>query len=337
MESGEARARSEEMAGRLRERFGLDQEEAEFVVLVGRSGGVCLVRQAESWCRGRGLPAARRTAFRWVAGLHDKLGTAFETLPLQREGTRSVEVHQLVGKSVYRELGMKNSRWRYPAEKKATLVEIKQRLVRVGAVLSRWWYPWLGTVEASVGWCDALGIDRGVLPQKGYRARREGVPLDETAARERPSYFPDRSPHAAGGNVSVFVYPLVVEGRDETEGLRKWCRSYAPLWQALGRVGVQTTVVVARSAQTLSVPVADVMSGWEASADTHRAVRGIWFDTQLDYVLAGNAPAVLEAHGGPEGVARRRRELAAEIEEARSEVGRGVAKTEELVLEEVPA
>ena len=69
----------------------------------------------------------------------------------------------------------------------------------------------------------------------------------------------------------------------------------------------------------------------------YRAVRGIWFDRQLDYVLAGNAPAVLEAHGGPEGVARRRRELAAAIEEARAEVGRGVAKTEELVLEEVPA
>ena len=100
---------------------------------------------------------------------------------------------------------------------------------------------------------------------------------------------------------------------------------------------MQTTVVVARSAETLSVPVADVMSGWEASAESHRAVRGIWLDTQLDYVLAGTPPAAFEAHGGPEGVARRRRELAAAIEKARTEVDRGVAKTEELVLEEVPA
>ena len=100
---------------------------------------------------------------------------------------------------------------------------------------------------------------------------------------------------------------------------------------------MQTTVVVARSAQTLSVPVADVMNGWEASGESQRAVRGIWFDTQLDYVLGGNAPSVIEAHGGAEGVARRRRELAAAIEAARTEVGRGVAKTEELALEEVPA
>ena len=166
-------------------------------------------------------------------------------------------------------------------------MEVKRRLVSVGAVLSRWWYPWLGSVEASVGWCDGLGIDRAVLPQSRYGTR----------GKEKPSYFPDRSPHAAEGNICVFVYPLVVEERDESRGLRKWGRSYAPLWQALGRVGVQTTVVVARSAQTLSVPVADVMSGWEASGESHRAVRGIWFDTQLDYVLRGT-PRRLERTAG---------------------------------------
>ena len=327
MESGEARARAEEMAGRLREKFGLDQVEAEFVVLVGRSGGMFIQRQAEVWRGGRALPAAGPTVWRWINGLRDKLGAGLTTFTLEREGARSVQVHQFVGRKVYAELGMDDSRWRRAAEKEATLVEIKRRLVSVGAVLSRWWYPWLGTVEASVGWCDALGIDRAVLPQTRYG----------TGGKKKPSYFADRSPHAAEGNLCLFVCPLVVEERDESRGLRKWGRSYAPLWQALGRVGVQTTVVVARSAQTLSVPVADVMSGWEASGDSHRAVRGIWFDTQLDYVLAGNAPAVLEAHGGPEGVARRRRELAAAIEAARTEVVRGVAKTEELVLEEVPA
>ncbi len=264
---------------------------------------------------------------RWVSGLHGKLGAAFAVFSLQQEGTRSVQVHQFVGRKLYRELGMENSRSRLPAEKAATLVEVKRRLVRVGAVLARWWYPWLGSVAASVAWCDALGIDRAVLPQTHYGK----------GGKKKPSYFPDRSSHAADGNHCFFVCPLVVEEQDESRGLQKWGRSYAPLWQALGRVGVQTTVVVARSAETLSVPVADVMSGWEASAGSHRAVRGIWFDTQLDYVLAGNPPAVLEAHGGPEGVARRRRELAAAIEEARAEVGPGVAKTEELVLEEVPA
>ena len=327
MESGEARARSEEMAGRLREKFGLDQVEAEFVVLVGRNGGVCLVDQVAAWCRARKLAASPPAVSRWINGLRDKLGAGFTTCPLEREGTRSVQLLQFVGRKVYAELGMDESRWRRPAQRKATLVEIKRRLVSVGAVLSRWWYPWLGTAEASVGWCDALGIDRAALPQTRYGS----------GGKKKPSYFADRSPHAAEGNICLFVCPLVVEERDESRGLRKWGRSYAPLWQALGRVGVQTTVVVARSAQTLSVPVADVMSGWEASRESHRAVRGIWFDTQLDYVLAGNAPAVLEAHGGPEGVARRRRELAEAIEAARTEVVRGVAKTEELVLEEVPA
>ena len=324
---GEVQARSAEMAGRLREKFGLDQVEAEFVVLVGRNGGVCLAGQVAAWCRARKLAASSMAVSRWINGLRDKLGAGFTTFALEREGARSVRVHQFLGRKVYAELGMEESRWRRPAEKNATLVEIKRRLVSVGAVLARWWYPWLGSVEASVTWCDALGIDRAVLPQTRYG----------TGGKKKPSYFPDRSPHAADGNVFLCVCPLVVEERDESRGLRKWGRSYAPLWQALGCVGVQTTVVVARSAETLSVPVGDVMCGWEASAESHRAVRGIWFDTQLDYVLAGNAPAVLEAHGGAGGVARRRRELAAAIEAARTEVGRGVAKTEEVVLEEVPA
>ena len=323
----EAQARSDELAARLGKEFGLDRVEAEFVVLVGRNGGVFIQRQAEVWRGGRALPAAGPTVWRWINGLRDKLGAGFATFPLEREGTRSVQVHQFVGRKVYAELGMENTRARLPADGTSTIVEIKRRLVSVGAVLARWWYPWLGSVEASVSWCDALGIDRAVLPQTRYG----------TGGKKKPSYFADRSPHAAEGNLCLFVCPLVVEERDESRGLRKWGRSYAPLWQALGRVGVQTTVVVARSAQTLSVPVADVMSGWEASRESHRAVRGIWFDTQLDYVLAGNAPAVLEAHGGPEGVARRRRELAEAIEAARPEVVRGVAKTEELVLEEVPA
>ena len=327
MGGGEAKARSEELARGLRKEFGLDQVEAEFVVLVGRSGGLCVVGQVARWCRARKLAASPMAVSRWLSGLHGKLGAAFAVFSLQREGTRSVQVHQFVGRKLYRELGMENSRARLPVDATSTIVEVKRRLVRVGAVLARWWYPWLGSVAASVAWCDALGIDRAVLPQTRYG----------TGGKKKPSYFPDRSPHAAEGNHCLFVCPLVVEEGDESRGLRKWGRSYAPLWQALGRVGVQTTVVVARSAETLSVPVADVMSGWEASAGSHRAVRGIWFDSQLDYMLAGNAPAVLDAHGGAEGVARRRRELAAAIEEARTAVGRGVAKTEELVLEEVPA
>ena len=326
MGNGEAKARAKELTQRLRKEFGLDQVEAEFVVLVARSGGVCLVRQAEAWCRDRSLAASESTALRWIAGLHKKLGNSFGSFRLSGEGPR-LRAHQFVGKRLYHELGMENSRWRYPAEDNATLVEIKRRLVRVGAVLSRWWYPWLGTAEASVAWCNGLGIDRAVVPYTRYG----------TAGKDRASYFADRSPHAAEGSHSVFVYPLVLEGRDESKGLEKWCRSYAPLWEALGRAGVTTTAVVARSAETLSVPVADVLSGWVMSDESHRAVRGIRFDTDLDSVFARNVPKVIESHGGPEGVARRRRELAAAIEEARGEVGPGVTTTEEIVLEEVPA
>ena len=316
--------RAEELTRGLQEKFGLDEVEAEFVVLAARGGGLFLASQVGLWLRVHHLAASDRTVSRWIHNLRKKLDLL--TLDVQGEGPRRW-VHQFVGKRLYGELGMENTRWRHPAEKNATLVEIKRRLVSVGAVLSRWRYPWLGTAQASVGWCDGLGIDRAVLPQTRYGK----------GGKKRPSYFPDRSPHAADGNHSLFVYPLVLEGRDETEGLRKWCRSYAPLWQALGRAGVQTTAVVARSAQTLSVPVADVLSGWEMSTESHRAVRGIWFDRQEDCMLAGNSPEVLETYGGPEGVARRRRELAAAIEEARAEVVRGVWRTEELILEEVPA
>ena len=321
---GEALAPSEELTRRLREEFTLDQVEAEFIVLVGRSGGLFLASQVGLWLRVHRLAASDRTVSRWIHGLRKKLDLSPLVVP--GEGSRRW-VYQFVGTRLYGELGMENSRWRHPAEKNATLVEIKRRLVSVGAVLSRWWYPWLGTAQASVAWCEALGIDRAVLPQSRRGAK----------GKDSPNYFPDRFPHAADGKASLFVYPLVVEERDETAGLQKWRRSYTPLWEARGRAGIETTAVVARSAQTLSVPVADVLSGWEMPADSRRAVRDIWFDTKLDDVLGGNAPTVIEAHGGPEGAARRRRELAASIEEARAEVAPGVWKTEELVLEEVPA
>ena len=47
---------------------------------------------------------------RWISGLHDKLGAAFAVFSLQREGTRSVQVHQFVGRRLYRELEMEGSR-----------------------------------------------------------------------------------------------------------------------------------------------------------------------------------------------------------------------------------
>ena len=322
-----AQARRDEMVGRLREKFAVDEVEGEFVVLVGRNGGMFVADQVDTWRRARGFPDTGTNVWRWIASLGERLDTGLKKFPLKLEGVRGVEVYQLLGRKIYRELEMENSRARLPVENNATLVEIKRRLVRVGAVLSRWWYPWLGSAEASVAWCKALSIDRAVLPHTRYG----------TAGKDRPSYFADRSPHAAEGSHSLFVYPLVLEGRDETRGLEKWCRSYAPLWEALGRAGVTTTAVVARSAETLSVPVADVLRGWEMSDESHRAVQGIRFDTDLDCVLAGNYPAVIESHGGPEGVARRRRELAAAIKEARAGVGPGVTRTEELVLEEVPA
>ena len=316
---GTAQVRSRELTDRLRDKFRLDRLEAEFVVLVGRNGGLCLVSQVEAWRGQRGLPATESTAIRWLHGLHDKLGEAFTTFRLEREGARSVQVHQFVGRKLYRELGMEASRWRRRAEMWSTPVEIKRRLVGVGAVLGRWWYPWLGSAEASVAWCDALGIDRAVLPQTRYRL----------TDKERPIYFPDRSPHAGDGSLCLFVCPLAVQGRAERESLGKWGRSYAPLWEALGRVGVQTAVVVAGCAQTLMVPVAELLRDWEAFGESRYAVRGIWFDTQVDYALAGNAPAVLEARGESEGVEPgvatwRRRAV-------RVGVGLGVAKTEQLV------
>ena len=327
----EAQARSDELAARLGKEFGLDRVEAEFVVLVGRSGGMFIQRQAEVWREGRALPAAGPTVWRWINGPSRQIGRGVRQLSLWSARARvSVQVHQFVGRKVYAELGMDEHPLRACAadEGRSTIVEIKRRLVSVGAVLARWWYPWLGSVEASVSWCDALGIDRAVLPQTRYG----------TGGKKKPELLRGPLPARRGGQPLSLRLPAGRRGEGrEQGGSASGAEATPPSGRPWAAWGVHTTVVVARSAQTLSVPVADVMSGWEASGESHRAVRGIWFDTQLDYVLAGNAPAVLEAHGGPEGVARRRRELAEAIEAARTEVVRGVAKTEELVLEEVPA
>ena len=297
---GTARARSRELAGRLRERFGLNGLEAEFVVLVGRNGGLCLTGQVEAWCDRRGLPATQRRAIKWIHGLHEKLGAAFAIFPLEREGAHSVRVHQFVGRKLYREPGMEASRWRRAAERWSTPADIKRRLVSVGAVVARWWYPWLGSAEASVAWCDALGIDRAVLPQSRYRFGGQASRI----------YFPDRAPHAADESLYLFVCPLAVEDGDENESFGNWWRSYSPMWGGLARAGVRTAVVVARSAQPLSVPVAEPLRDWGSVRQELPSGPGIWFDAQLDYVLAGSTPAALEGGGGREdaqpGVATRR-------------------------------
>ena len=77
MKGGEALARSKAMAGRIQEKFGLDQDDAEFVVLVGRNGGLFLADQADTWRRARGLRTTGTNIWRWIKGVRDKLGAAF--------------------------------------------------------------------------------------------------------------------------------------------------------------------------------------------------------------------------------------------------------------------
>ena len=71
-------ARSAEMTGRLREKFGLDHVEADFVVLVGRNGGLCLAGSGGCVVPGPqvGSIRVRMAVSRWVNGLRDKLGPA---------------------------------------------------------------------------------------------------------------------------------------------------------------------------------------------------------------------------------------------------------------------
>ena len=173
------------------------------------------------------------------------------------------------------------------------------------------------------------------------RDRPRGAAADslrDAAARRSRATFRTAPRMPPTATSSSCVCPLVVEERDENRGLRKWGRSYTPLWQALGRVGVQTTVVVARSAAD---PVGAGGGRDERLGGVRREPpRGPWHLVRYAARLRARRATpprcsrrTAARRASPAGAASWRRPSR---RRARKWV-RGVAKTEELVLEEVPA
>jgi len=106
-----------------------------------------------------------------------------------------------------------------------------RRLLALDYVLEHPRLPWLPTEADRVAAFEALGIERGLLPQRVYRGAPGGL----------RRFFPLGLPIALDTERAVFVY--AEPGHDTATALRSWGAKHGDLWKALWDLGLKIEVV----------------------------------------------------------------------------------------------
>ena len=116
-----------------------------------------------------------------------------------------------------------------------------RRLLSLDYVLEHPGLPWLPTEAEKIRAFEALGIERGILPQRVHRGAVGGI----------RRYFHLGLPVALDADCAVFVY--VDPGHETATALRSWGSAHRDLWRALWDRGIGIKVVaVARGWRELS-------------------------------------------------------------------------------------
>ena len=141
-------------------------------------------------------------------------------------------VCRIFSRRIYRALGAEHIRHRRDASREVLM----WRLLSLDYVIEHPGLQWLATEAEKVAALEALGIERGLLPVRLYRA----------AAGTTRRYFPVKLPIALDSERAVFVY---VDPGHAT-ALRSWGGAHRGLWHALRRRGRSVEVVaVARTSR----------------------------------------------------------------------------------------
>ena len=106
-----------------------------------------------------------------------------------------------------------------------------RRLLGLDYVLEHPRLPWLPTEADRVAAFEALGIERGLLPQRVYRGALGGL----------RRFFPLGMPVALDSGRAVFVY--AEPGYETATAIRSWDAKHGDLWKGLWDLGLKIEVV----------------------------------------------------------------------------------------------
>lgn len=206
-------------------------------------------------------------------------------------GARPKRLCHIYAKPLYRALGIPDVRHRkFPGDGTLTW----RRLLSLDAVIEDPDRSWLPAEGDKVGYCDALGIPRAVLPVRTYRSHRDGT----TTLR---FFAPLKLPLSGSPGRATFVY--ADPGRDTVSELATWAADHVHLWAALRGVGLHVDVaVVARS-----FTAAERAKRWLAARTGRRGALSAdderrWH--RLDRALRTKDPELIAAEGGFMAVVR---------------------------------
>jgi len=268
-------------------------------------------------CHGGVFTRAQWTSFRGCH--HEKVGRAVRKLVAQgvaiEENPSGINgigrICRIHGRRIYRAPGAGDHRRR-----RITSPEVlMRRLLALDYVLERPRLPWLPTEVDRVAAFEALGIERGILPQRVYRGALGGL----------RRFFPLGLPIALDTERAVFVY--AEPGHDTATALRSWGAKHGDLWKALWDLGLKIEAVAVVRRWREASRTRRVLANWS------RYPRPTGIDeetrcevTRIEQAILGGDGRILDEYGGLQAAMKRANALE---KRARRRAGRGLTERAE--------
>ena len=282
------------------EPFGWTGRRAQWIALACFHGGVFTRAQWTSF-----LGCHHEIVGRAVRKLVAQ-GVAIEEKPPRINGIgRVCRIH---GRRIYKALGAGDHRRR-----RITSPEVMmRRLLALDYVLEHPRLPWLPTEADRVAAFEALGIERGLLPQRVYRGALGGL----------RRFFPLGLPIALDTERAVFVY--AAPGHGTATALRSWGAKHGDLWKGLWDLGLKIEVVAVARRWKEYGRASRVLASWaryprpsEVDEETRREL------ARIEQAIIGGDVRVLDEYGGLQAALKRA--IALE-ERPRRRAGRGLTE-----------
>ena len=187
-----------------------------------------------------------------------------------------------------------------------------RRLLALDYVLEHPRLPWLPTEADRVAAFEALGIERGLLPQRVYRGALGGL----------RRFFPLGLPIALDAERAVFVY--AEPGHETATALRSWGAKHGDLWKALWDLGLKIEVVAVARRWKEYGRTSRVLDNWaryprpsEIDEETRREL------ARIEQAILGGDVRILDGYGGLQAALKR---AVALEKRARRRAGRGLTE-----------
>lgn len=164
-------------------------------------------------------------------------------VPGNTVGLRYVHV---VGRGLYRALGIENVRHRRKAED----IVLFRRLLSLDHVVRHPDLPWLATEKEKVDHFTGRGVPRGQLPSRLYGG----------GAKRTRRYFALKLPVAADEAAATFVY--VDPGRHTDRELQRWAAEHRALWARLRALGTEVRVAAVVRTVAKQHEIARKVAAW---------------------------------------------------------------------------